>query len=75
MGSSFFISSACVSNLYIFYYLIEHKTLYLNEFDIPVARLKRYIGNIRFMLIEYQLYHLDIVYDYATNSYNLIGDI
>lgn len=73
--SNNFISNSCVNNLYIFYQLIEKRKINFNDFDIPKTKFIRYIGNIRFMLIEYQLYHLDIVYNYSTNCYELIGDI
>ncbi len=69
------ISSNCVNNLYIFYRLLDKREIRFSDFDIPKYKFKRCIANIRFMLSEYQLYHLELIYNYSTNSYQLIGDI
>ena len=70
--ASNFISNACVNNLLIFYDLLEKGSISLNDYCIPNARLKRYIANIRYMLADNYIYHIDIVYDYAEKRYFLV---
>ena len=75
MGKNYYISEACVINLFILYRLLAYGYVSRDEFDISNNKFKRYMANIRYMLDEYHIYHISIVYDPIHKIYRLMGSL
>ena len=75
MGKNCYISNACVMNLNILYQLLIYGYVSINDYDISPQRFMRYIANIRYMLDEFHIYHISIVYDPVNKMYKLIGTL
>lgn len=75
MSKNCYISNMSILNLNIFYKLITYKYVSNKDYDITEQRFKRYIANIRYMLDEYHIYHISIIYDPIHKLYRLEGKI
>ena len=61
-----------VMNLNIYHRLLTYGYVSADEYDIPRQRFIRYISNIRYMLADFFIYDIDIVYDASNKRYVLI---
>ena len=75
MSKNCYISEACVLNLNILYNLLIYVYVSLNDYDISSQRFMRYIANIRYMLDEFHIYNISIIYDPINKLYKLIGTL
>ena len=62
-------------NLNILYRLLIYGYVSLDDYNISAQRFMRYIANIRYMLDEFHIYHISIVYDPVNKMYKLVGTL
>ena len=72
MYKNCYISNMAVMNLHIFLRLIEYGWVSYYDYDISLQAFRRYIANIRFMLDEYHITYMSIVYDPLNKIYRLV---
>ena len=72
-----YISKSNVIALNIFYRLLTYGYVSIDDYDISIYKFRRYIGNIKYMLCDYFVYNISVVYDKLNNRYVLLkeGDI
>ena len=75
MSKNCYISESNVVNLHIIYHLFTYKYVRAEDFDISIYRFRRYIANIRYMLDEYHITHISIVYDPINRIYKMVGTL
>ncbi len=73
MSKNCYISESNVINLYILYNLLTYGYVSSNDYDISIYRFRRYIANIKYMLDEFHIYHISVVFDPIRRIYKLIG--
>lgn len=73
--SNCYISNMAVINLYLLYRLFVYRKVSFNDLDISKAKFIRYMSNIKFMLDEFHIYHISIIYDKLNECYILMGTL
>jgi len=71
MSKNCYISNMAVWNLYIFYKLMTYGYINISELDLSKDKSKRYMANIRYMLDEFHIYDIEIIYNKDLKRYEL----
>ena len=75
MSKNCYISQSNVINLHMLYNLFTYGYVSFKDYDISEQRFMRYIANIRYMLDEFHIYHISIVYDPINRIYKMVGTL
>lgn len=71
MSKNCYISNSNVLNLNMFYRLMTYGYINLDEYDISKQKFQRYIANIRYMLQDYFVFDIQILFDKENKRYIL----
>ena len=71
MSKNCYISNSNVLNLNMFYRLMNYGYINLDEYDISKQKFQRYIANIRYMLQDYFVFDIQILFDKENKRYIL----
>ena len=72
MYKNCYISNMAMFVANILFRLLDNQRVYLSDYPFEKDKLIRYIANIRYMLCEYHITYLEIVYDSLNKCYFLI---